>query len=200
MCVDATPGDTDTINNCSQPIPITVEAQAPASLIPPVATKRDTPQIQGPDLVIPSARVESPTVMIGGGVRLHITLTNQGTNAAPATTIRYYRSLDATISAADTELRAVNVGQIGAGKSTTTWALLLSPTVSGVYYYGACVDACRLRIRYIEQLLCCDSSHSGSARCRSEVAIADRDNSCTASGGWRVAGGTGCIGQLCGAG
>ena len=38
---------------------------------------------------------ESPTVMIGGGVRLYITLTNQGTNAAPATTIRYYRSLDA---------------------------------------------------------------------------------------------------------
>ena len=138
VCVDATPGDTDTVNNCSQPIPITVEAQAPTSI--PPTTKRDTPQIQGPDLVIRSARVESPTVMIGGGVRLYITLTNQGTNAAPATTIRYYRSLDATISAADTELQAVNVGQIGAGKSTTTWALLLSPTVSGVYYYGACVD------------------------------------------------------------
>ena len=139
VCVDATPGDTDTINNCSQPIPITVEAQAP-TLIPSVA-KRDPPQTQGPDLVIQSARVESPTVMIGGGVRLYITLTNQGTHAAPATTIRYYRSLDATISVEDTELRAVNVGQLGAGKSTTTWALLLSPTVSGVYYYGACVDA-----------------------------------------------------------
>ena len=137
VCADATPGDTDTINNCSQPIPITVEAQAPIS-IPPVAT-RDTPQIQGPDLVIRSLRVESPTVMIGGGVRLHITLTNQGTHAAPAT-IRYYRSLDATISAADTELRAVNVGQLNPGETTTTWALLLSPTVSGVYYYGACVD------------------------------------------------------------
>ena len=139
VCVDATPGDTDTVNNCSQPIPITVEAQAPTLI--PSAAKRDTPQTQGPDLVIQSARVESPTVMIGGGVRLYITLTNQGTHAAPATTIRYYRSLDATISADDTELRAVNVGQIGAGKSTTTWALLLSPTVSGVYYYGACVDA-----------------------------------------------------------
>ena len=138
VCVDATPGDTDTINNCSQAIAITVESQAPTS-IPPVA-KRDTPQIQGPDLVIQSARVESPTVMIGGGVRLHITLTNQGTNAAPATTIRYYRSLDATISAADTELRAVNVGQLNAGEIIAPWALLLSPTVSGVYYYGACVD------------------------------------------------------------
>ena len=109
-------------------------------MIPPAA-KRDTPQIQGPDLLIPSARVESPTVMIGGGVRLHITLTNQGTHAAPATTIRYYRSLDATISADDTELRAVNVGQLNAGEIIAPWALLLSPTVSGVYYYGACVDA-----------------------------------------------------------
>ena len=139
VCVDATPGDTDTLNNCSQGIAITVEAQAP-TLIPPAA-KRDTPQIQGPDLLIPSARVESPTVMIGGGVRLHITLTNQGTHAAPATTIRYYRSLDATISADDTELRAVNVGQLNAGEIIAPWALLLSPTVSGVYYYGACVDA-----------------------------------------------------------
>ena len=139
VCVDATPGDTDTINNCSQPIAITVEAQARVS-IPPVA-KSDALETQGPDLLIRSARVESPTIRIGGGVRLHITLTNQGTHAAPATTIRYYRSLDATISAADTELQAVNVGQIGAGKSTATWALLLSPTVSGVYYYGACIDA-----------------------------------------------------------
>ena len=139
VCVDATPGDTDTINNCSQGIAITVEAQAPTLMIPSAA-EPDTLQIQGPDLVIRSARVESPTVMIGGGVRLYITLTNQGTHAAPATTIRYYRSLDATISAADTELQAVKVGQLHAGKSTTTWALLLSPTVSGVYYYGACVD------------------------------------------------------------
>ena len=78
VCVDATPGDTDTINNCSQGIPITVEAQAPILMIPPAA-EPDTLQIQGPDLVIRSARVESPTVMIGGGVRLYITLTNQGT-------------------------------------------------------------------------------------------------------------------------
>ena len=151
VCVDATPGDTDTINNCSQPIPITVEAQAPTLI--PSAAKSDAPQTQAPDLVIRSLRVESPTVRIGGGVRLHITLTNQGTNTAPATTIRYYRSLDATISAADTELRAVNVGQLNAGEIIAPWALLLSPTVSGVYYYGALRRRRRLRIRYIQQLL-----------------------------------------------
>ena len=138
VCVDATPGDTDTVNNCSQAITITVESQAPTLI-----TQSEVPETAappGPDLVISSARVETPTIMVGSGVRLHITLENQGTRAAPATTIRYYRSLDAVISEADTELRAVRVGQLGAGKSTTTWALLPSPTSLGVYYYGACID------------------------------------------------------------
>ena len=198
VCVDATPGDTDTINNCSQPIAITVEAQARVSI--PPAAKSDTPQTQAPDLVIRSARVESPTIRIGGGVRLHITLTNQGTHAAPATTIRYYRSLDATISAADTELQAVNVGQLGAGKSTATWALLaVADCVGGVLL--RCVHRCGcVRIRYIEQLRFWDSRHSGSARCESEVASAGWENFCTAFEGWRVASRPGCIGQLCGSG
>ena len=139
VCVDATPGDTDTLNNCSQPIPITVEAQSPTS-IPPVA-KRDTPETQGPDLIIRTARLDTATTMVAGAVRLHITLENRGTRTAPATTIRYYRSLDATISAADTELRAMNVGQLNAGEIIATWAILLAPTSPGVYYYRVCIDA-----------------------------------------------------------
>ena len=138
VCVDTVAGDTDTINNCSQAIAITVESQAPT-----LTTRTEAPdpaETQGPDLVIRSARVDSPTIMLGGGVRLYITIANQGTSASPSTTIRYYRSLDATISETDTELRAVNVGQIGAGKTTTTWAVLPSPSLTGVYYYGACID------------------------------------------------------------
>ena len=137
VCVDAVAGDTDTINNCSQAIAITVESQAPTLTSPEVPDPTET---QGPDLVIRSARVDSPTVTLGGGVRLYITIANQGTSPAPTSTIRYYRSLDATITAGDTELRAVNVGQLGAGKITTTWALLPSPSLAGVYYYGACID------------------------------------------------------------
>ena len=138
VCVDAVAGDADITNNCSQAIAITVESQAPASTTP--AEVPDPTETQGPDLVIRSARIESPMITVGAGVRLHITITNQGTRPAPATRIRYYRSLDATITAEDTELRAANVGQIGAGKSTTTWALLPSPALTGVYYYGACID------------------------------------------------------------
>ena len=131
VCIEAVTDESDTTNNCSQAIVITVEAPPP-----------DPVEIQGPDLIISTVRVDASTIQRGGGVRLHITLTNQGTTAAPATTIRYYRSLDATISPeADTELRAVPVGGLGPGRSYTTWALLPSPLSLGVFYYGACLDA-----------------------------------------------------------
>ena len=140
VCVDATPGDTDTLNNCSQPIPITVEAQAPTSMIPSAA-KRDTPETQGPDLIIRTARLDTATTMVAGAVRLYITLENQGTRTAPATTIRYYLSENPVISDVDTEIRAMNVGQLNAGEIIATWALLPAPTSPGVYYYRVCIDA-----------------------------------------------------------
>ena len=138
VCVDAVAGDADTINNCSQAIAITVEAPVPDPTASQVSTPMTRPQY--PDLVISSARVDASTIMLGGGVRVYITIENRGMRAAEAITIRYYRSLDATISPEDTELRAVNVGRLDAGKSTTTWTLLPSPTSLGVYYYGACID------------------------------------------------------------
>ena len=136
VCVDAVPGDPDTDNNCSEAIAITVEAPPE----PVVSQGPDIVEVEGPDLIISMARVDASTIKLSEGVRLHITLTNQGTSGAPSTTIRWYRSLDATISAADTELRAVPVGPLGAGKSYTTWALLPGATSVGVYYYGACLD------------------------------------------------------------
>ena len=138
VCIDAGAGETHTSNNCSEAVAITVEGPPSDPAAPQTL---DPVDIQGPDLIISAARVEASTILLGEGVRLHITLTNQGTDRAPATTIRYYRSSDATITAEDTEIRAVPVGELGAGKSTTTWALLPGPTSLGVYYYGACLDA-----------------------------------------------------------
>ena len=143
VCVDAVVGDADITNNCSQAIAITVEAPPPEPIAVPVPDASGNPEaveIQGPDLVFSMTRVDASTIKPGQGVRLHITIENQGTSAAPATMIRYYRSTDATITAEDTELRAVPVGQLGSGKSQTTWGLLPSPFAVGVYYYGACVD------------------------------------------------------------
>ena len=141
VCIDAI--DADTSNNCSQAIEITVAAPAPEPVVAPVPGDSGNPEpveIQGPDLVFSMTRVDASTIKVFAGVRFHITLTNQGTEMAAATMIRYYRSEDATISAEDTELRAVPIGQLGAGKSQTTWALLPGSTSVGTYYYGACVD------------------------------------------------------------
>ena len=144
VCVDIVAGDANTANNCSQAIAITVEAPPPepvVSQVPGEPESLEAVDIEGPDLIISASRVDASTIKQGAGLRFHITLTNQGTDAAPATTIRYYRSSDATISTEDTELRAVPVGGLGPGKSYTTWALLPSPFAVGVYYYGACLDA-----------------------------------------------------------
>ena len=140
MCVDNVAGDANIVNNCSQAIAITVEAPLPDPVAPGDTPAPNLGEIEGPDLIISAVRVDASTIKIGGGVRFHITLTNQGTSQAPATLIRYYRSSDATITAEDTELRAVPVGQLGSGKSYTTWALLPSAFSVGTYYYGACLD------------------------------------------------------------
>ena len=139
VCIDAVTDEADTTNNCSQAVVITVEAPPPD----PVESAESEPIVrpEASDLVISAGRVDRSTINQGQGVRLHITLTNRGMRAAPATTIRYYRSLDATISADDTELRAVPVGGLGRGSSYATWALLPSPFAVGVFYYGACLDA-----------------------------------------------------------
>ena len=140
VCIDAVPDESDTTNNCSEAIAITVEAPPPAPAMS--ADPMLIPRPEDPDLLISADRVDRSTIKQGWGVRLHITLENRGMRAAPATTIRFYRSTDATISPeADTELRAVPVGGLGPGKSYTTWALLPSPFAVGMYYYGACLDA-----------------------------------------------------------
>ena len=142
VCVDVVAGDANIVNNCSEAIAVTVEAPPEPVVIqvPGEPGNVESVEIQGPDLIISAVRVDASTIKIGGGVRFHITLTNQGTSKAPATIIRYYRSSDATITAEDTELRAVPVGELGPGKSYTTWALLPSAFSVGAYYYGACLD------------------------------------------------------------
>ena len=138
VCIAGATNESDTSNNCSQAIAMTVEAPPP----PPAAPQETVPlpRPEGPDLAIIAGRVDRSTIKVGEGVRLHITIENRGRQSAAATTIRYYRSSDATISTEDTELRAATVGQIGAGQSIATWSLLPSPTSVGVYYYGARVD------------------------------------------------------------
>ena len=70
-----------------------------------------------------------------------MTVHNQGGGGSAATTLRYYRSTDATISTSDTE---VGTDAVGTRPRLTNYAgtiKLTAPTTPGTYYYGGCVDA-----------------------------------------------------------
>ena len=89
-CVDSVPNESNTNNNCSTAVKITVEA-------PPAAR---------PDLVVENPRVSTGILVLkpGESFRLHATVKNRGTGQSASTTLRYYRSSNDTISTSDTRV------------------------------------------------------------------------------------------------
>ena len=119
-CVDTVSGESDTGNNCSSWVEVTVGA---------------------PDLVVESPTVSDSSPVVGNSFDLSATVRNQGTgSSASITTLRYYRSLDATISAYDTEVGTDFVGILDASGTSNESIRLTAPSTVGTYYYGACVD------------------------------------------------------------
>ena len=96
-----------------------------------------------PDLVVDSPAVSNSTLTPGQSFTLTATVRNLGTAASASTTLRYYRSSDATISSSDSQVGTDSVPSVLA--SDTEWRLysitLTAPSSEGTYYYGACVDA-----------------------------------------------------------
>ena len=123
-CVEPVSGESDTANNCSVGAPLTVEAVAGAA----------------PDLVVESPEVNSSTVVPEGSFTLSATVRNQGAERSASTTLRYYRSLDSTISTGDTEVGTDSVFGLSGGASGLESIRLTAPVSPGTYYYGACVE------------------------------------------------------------
>ena len=122
-CVDAVPGESDTTNNC-------IAHQVEVS-----------PVSQGtPDLVV-SASVSDSGPDAGATFTLSATVRNDGDGSAAATTLRYYRSTDATITTADTQVSTDPVAQLAASGTSSESVSLTAPSTPGTYYYGACVEA-----------------------------------------------------------
>ena len=120
-CVDAVTGESDTSNNCSDAVTVTVGA-------PP------------PDLVVGSPSVSNSSPVTGASFTLSATVRNQGSGPSAATTLRYYRSTDATISGTDTQVGTDAVGALSASATSDESIDLTAPSSPGTYYYGACVD------------------------------------------------------------
>ena len=99
------------------------------------------PPVQAADLVVQSASVSDAGPDAGGAFTLSATVRNQGSGPSAATTLRYYRSSDATISASDTAVGTDAVGALSASGTSAESIPLTAPSSAGTYYYGACVDA-----------------------------------------------------------
>ena len=130
-CVDTVSGESDTQNNCSASVQVTVTAPTPA-----------------PDLTFRHFSAEGFTTgrnpkVAGASFHLYAQVHNIGTDASTATTLRYYRSTDSTITASDTEVGMDSVIALPSGRGllATSNISVTAPDTPGIYYYGACVDS-----------------------------------------------------------
>ena len=95
----------------------------------------------GPDLVVRSPAVSDSRPSAGESFTLSATVRNQGNSRSSATTLRYFRSPDATISSEDTQVGTDSVDSLPPSGRSDESVELAAPSSAGTYYYGACVDA-----------------------------------------------------------
>ena len=94
-----------------------------------------------PDLVVQSPAVSTSSPDAGASFTFSATVRNQGSGQSPATTLRFYRSTDATVSTSDTEVGSNAVGALAAAATGAESIDLTAPSSAGTYYYGACVES-----------------------------------------------------------
>ena len=118
-CIDPVTDELDEDNNCSSAVLVSVP---------------------GPDLAVTSPNASDQTPDVGSSFTLTVTVQNLGDRTATATTIRYYRSTNATISDSDDEVGTQALGALAAAGRSEQTITLTAPSSTGTYYYGACVD------------------------------------------------------------
>ncbi|MCY4549799.1 MAG: hypothetical protein OXC28_15645 [Defluviicoccus sp.] len=129
-CVDAVTGESDTTDNCSASVRVDVVESATRQLVS-----------GRPNLELGSPRVDDNGPDTGASFTLRVSVNNAGDGAAPATTLRWYRSTDATITTGDASEGTDALAALPARVSLAVSVSLTAPAAAGVYYYGACVDA-----------------------------------------------------------
>ena len=97
------------------------------------------PSTTGPDLVVQSPSVSNSSPNAGQSFTLRATVRNQGNARSAATTLRYFRSADATITTRDTQVGTDAVSGLAASGTSPESISLRAPSSAGTYYYGACV-------------------------------------------------------------
>ena len=122
-CVESVSGESNTGNNCSSGVSVTVGVSG------------------SPDLIVESPSVNDNTLTTGQSFTLRATVRNQGDASSASTTMRYYRSSDGTITTSDTQVGTDAVSGLSAGGTSAESISLNAPSDAGTHYFGACVDA-----------------------------------------------------------
>ena len=121
-CVDLR-YESDTDNNCSGSVAITVRE-----------TRRS-------DLVVSLLPLSDNTLAPGASFTLQATVRNQGIGTARPTTLRSYQSSNASISPNDTEVGSVDVSSLSADETEIQAFTLNAPLAASTYYYGASIES-----------------------------------------------------------
>ena len=119
-CVDPVSGESDTTNNCSDTVAVTV-------LPPP------------PDLSVEGLTVDVDSLVAHQPFTLSVTVWNQGTGSSNTTTLRYYRSDDSNISSGDDNAGRAQIPALDASGISHASITIAAPPTPGVYHYGACI-------------------------------------------------------------
>ncbi len=136
-CVDTVTDESDTTNNCSAPVQVGVEAPTTPDL--EVGKPEENVEATYPDLEVETPTVDDTTPETGASFTLSATVRNAGDGESSATTLRYYRSTDATITTSDMVDGTADVGALAAS-GTSEQSISLTAPAPGTYYYGTCVD------------------------------------------------------------
>ena len=116
--------DSDTSNDCSAGVRVDVAARGEF------------------DLSVTAFSVSDSSALTGDRVTFSATVTNAASamHPSPYTTLRYYRSTDATIDPTDTYVDSDSISELAAG-ATYAQTAAYRPSTAGTYYYGACTVA-----------------------------------------------------------
>ena len=119
-CVEPVSGEASTGNNCSDAVEVEV--------------------VERPDLVVEQPSVSNGNPDAGASFTLSATVRNRGSSSSAPTRLRYYRSIDSTITSSDTQVGLDSVGGLAASGISNKSTDLNAPSSAGTYYYGACVE------------------------------------------------------------
>ena len=124
-CVDSVSGESNTGNNCSSGVRVTVTAAG----------------VRAPDLVADPPSFSDTNPEMGTSVRLTVIVRNQGNAEAASTTLRIQRSIYSDFRVTR-EIEDFDVASLGASRSRSYTIFNHNvPNYVDTFYYRACVDS-----------------------------------------------------------